>query len=88
MNLNEWTPVLRKRLYEYRKQDPENGIHDKREAISAAETLQLECRRRCAHCGRSVTFEKNLAMRGEGFTLDRNDNDVGHTQANCNLKKR
>jgi hypothetical protein len=97
MNLTEWTPVLRRRLYEYRKQDGENGVHDKRTAITAAQTLELVAKPnwKCKYCKRPVTFEKNLVMRGEGFTLDRRDNEIGHTQDNCvvacnqsNIKKR
>jgi hypothetical protein len=85
MNLNEWTPELRRKLYEYRKQDHENGIHDKRTAISAAETVELvaKAKGKCAHCKQPVSFEKNPKMRGNGFTLDRKNDKIGHTRANC-----
>jgi hypothetical protein len=97
MNLTEWTPMLRKRLYEYRKQDRENGTHDKPTAITAAETLALvaKAKGKCKYCRQPVSFERNLAMDGAGFTLGRKVNSVGHTLSNvvisclaCNLKKR
>jgi hypothetical protein len=85
MDVGEWTPALRRKLYEYRKQDRENGCHNKRTAISAAETVQLvaKAKGKCAHCRRAVSFVKNPKMRGDGFSLDRKNDEIGHTAANC-----
>jgi hypothetical protein len=97
MNLSEWTPLLRRKLYEYRKQDRENGCHDRRTAISAEETVQLvaKAKGKCHHCKRVVSFVKNPKMRDDGFSLDRKNNEIGHTRANsvvsclkCNVKRR
>jgi hypothetical protein len=85
MSLTEWTPALRRKLYEYRKQDRENGCHNRKTAISAEETVQLVAKAngKCAHCKRVVSFVKNGAMRGDGFSLDRKNNEIGHTRENC-----
>jgi hypothetical protein len=85
MDPSEWTPALRRKLYEYRKQDRENKIHDKRSAITAEQTVQLvaKAKGKCAHCKRAVSFEKNPKMQGDGFTLDRKNDGIGHTPKNC-----
>jgi hypothetical protein len=84
-HLSEWTPLLRRKLYEYRAQDRQGGKHVKTKAITAEEVVAMvaKAKGKCAHCRRAVSFEKNPKMQGDGFTLDRKNDDFGHTAANC-----
>ena len=94
---NFFIKEIKHKLDGYARQDVANGIHDLSPIISLDVTIELllVSKMRCAYCRDGCELIYKDVMAPRQWTLDRVDNDQGHTGGNvvlaclaCNLQRR
>ena len=88
---------LRQKIHGYKAQDVRRALHDPVTLITLAAVLEKLALSRltCCYCNQAVVVFYQLVREPTQWTLDRVDNEVGHTAANtvmaclkCNLQRR
>jgi hypothetical protein len=91
------TSEVKKKISSYKQQDKKKNKFDENTIIKLDETIEkmVECKLKCFYCRESVKiFYKNVRDEKQ-WTLERLDNNIGHTCNNtviscleCNLQRR
>ncbi len=88
---------LRQKIHGYKAQDVRRELHDQTTLITLGAVLEklAASRLTCCYCTQAVVVFYQLVREPTQWTLDRVDNEVGHTAANtviaclkCNLQRR
>ena len=91
------THELGRKIQGYKGQDVKKDLHDEPSLITLEECMEklVASRLRCYYCSCCVKILYNICRDPNQWTLDRLDNDVGHSVANtvicclgCNLQRR
>jgi len=88
---------IEKKIRGYKNQDSKKGIHDASTLITLEECLEkmVAAKLLCSYCSTPMKIIYKMARDPTQWTLDRVDNDLGHTNKNtvvaclgCNLQRR
>jgi hypothetical protein len=88
---------LDKKLSGYKQQDIKKEVYDEKVFITYNDILEMlvACRIKCYYCLSNMKVIYKLVRDNQQWTLDRIDNDYGHTRENtiicclkCNLQRR
>lgn len=88
---------IERKINGYKQQDIKKGIYDCNKLISLYETLEklVESKLVCHYCKKQVKVLYRIVREPKQWTLDRINNDLGHSNSNtlisclsCNLKRR
>ena len=101
---NQETPLITsckkmidKKISSYKMQDLEKNRFSEKEFITYREVIEkLEsCELKCHYCEEDIFILYNVVRDSKQWTLDRNNNDLGHNSVNvvisclkCNLERR
>lgn len=88
---------LNNKIYSYKQQDIKRNLYCKTKIITINEVIQKlkNCKLNCHYCSKEIKIIYRVVRDPLQWTLDRIDNDNGHTNINtiisclhCNLKRR
>ena len=88
---------LNNKIYSYKQQDIKRNLFCKTKIITINEVIQKlkNCKLNCHYCSKEIKIIYRVVRDPLQWTLDRIDNDIGHTNINtiisclhCNLKRR
>ena len=88
---------LNNKIYSYKQQDIKRNLFCKTKIITINEVIQKlkNCNLNCHYCEKEIKIIYRVVRDPLQWTLDRIDNDIGHTNINtiisclhCNLKRR
>jgi len=88
---------LNNKIYSYKQQDIKRNLFCKTKIITINEVIQKlkNCKLNCHYCSKEIKIIYRVVRDPLQWTLDRIDNDNGHTNINtiisclhCNLKRR
>ena len=88
---------IKNKISNYKQQDVLKKVYDKDHIITFSEVIELlhESNMCCLYCSENVFILYEISREYKQWTLDRIDNDKGHTKDNvviacleCNLKRR